>query len=633
MLKSWRRRSRTDTEAIKGGGTKEAFSNNLYILKLVWQIHPQRLVAEMASSALEQGSRVFFTVIFIRYLLEAMEKGDGFENVAIFIIVSTIVFTFINFWGHWFQNRFKPISDTILYEKLYVRLFEKAGQVELNCYENPEFYHKYTVAINEADTRVSAVIATVSNIIFSIIAAISVFAVMFSIDPYVVLFALCPIIGEFLIGKRLNKMYFNRYMDSVPSIRRMDYVNRTLYLSNYAKEIRLSNIFNVLKSIYYEGYLGVLRVIDKYKGKVMFVDFWRNFFTFLVIFQGVLLYSAYRAMISETITLSEFSVLATAMVSGAWMLIHMSESFVKVYENGIYINNLHYFLNYQSEVEQHEGGEVPSRDEATITFSDVSFSYIGAERSSMRNVSLTISNKAKVALVGHNGAGKTTFIKLLMRLYDPTSGQIEVNGRPIRAYHLGDYRSLFGAAFQDYQVFSMTIAENVLMKEIETEAERDRVIEALQKSGVYDRVMSLPKGIDTILTREFDDEGVLLSGGELQKIAIARVFAKDVDFVIMDEPTSALDPIAEYQLYESIREGCADKTVLFISHRLSSAVLADRIYLFEDGAITEEGTHDELMKLDGKYAEMFKKQAEQYVENDVPQSSVRDRLVKAVEHE
>lgn len=603
--------------------TKEVLANNRYILGLAWRIHPQRIIADFVKSGLEQFSRVFYSVIFVKYLLESMEKGSGFGNLAIFIFVTLFIFMLVELYSRWYEVKFKPISDSILYEKLYEMLFRKASEVDLNCYEDVDFYNKYTIAIKEADTRVSAVIENIASILFAILAAISIFSVMYSIDHYVALFALSPIIGHFIIGKRFNQLQYSKNLDSVPYLRRMDYVNRTLYLSNYAKELRLSNVFQVLKNTYNLGYTGILKVIDQYKNRLMLVDFWRSFFTFLLMFQGVLFYGAYRAMISESISISEFAVLTTAMVTGAWTLINMSTKFVAVYENGMYINNLHYFLQYESSIQEQEGGRMPEPP-TEITFSNVSFGYKGAKSLSMNNINMTIPRNAKIALVGHNGAGKSTFIKLLMRLYDTTEGVVSLNGLAIQDYDLKQYRSLFGAAFQDYQVFSMTIGENVLMKELETAEERELVIQSLRKSGVYDKVMSLPRGIDTILTREFDDEGVMLSGGELQKIAVARVFAKNAEIIIMDEPTSALDPIAEYQLYENIMDVCSNKMVIFISHRLSSAVLADHIYLFEDGTIIENGTHSQLMAKNGKYAEMFTKQAEKYVEKgDYAESKAR----------
>ncbi|MBO4290592.1 MAG: ATP-binding cassette domain-containing protein, partial [Lachnospiraceae bacterium] len=218
------------------------------------------------------------------------------------------------------------------------------------------------------------------------------------------------------------------------------------------------------------------------------------------------------------------------------------------------------------------------------------------------------------ALVGHNGAGKTTLIKLLLRFYDPTEGRILLNGRDIREYNLKKYRALFATAFQDHRMFSMSVTDNVLMGEAVSEEQKEESVrKALQLAGVYDKVASLPAGPATTLTHEFDDEGAVLSGGEFQKIVVARAFVKKCPFKIFDEPSSALDPIAEYELFENIYNSCRENTLVFISHRLSSVQNADWVYLLEGGSVKEEGNHRMLMEKKGIYADMYTKQAKNYL--------------------
>jgi ATP-binding cassette subfamily B protein len=220
-------------------------------------------------------------------------------------------------------------------------------------------------------------------------------------------------------------------------------------------------------------------------------------------------------------------------------------------------------------------------------------------------VSLTIQPGEKIAVVGYNGAGKTTLAKLLMRLYDPADGEILLDGVNIKEYELAAYRRKIGAVFQDFQIFAATLYDNVAMDA--SIGRQESVRAALAKSGFAD---SLP--LETPLTREFLDDGTNLSGGESQKVAIARAFFKEADYMVFDEPSSALDPISEYNIYNAMREASAGKTVIFISHRLSSAKMADRIYMFENGQIIESGGHETLMASRGKYAEMFSMQAEKY---------------------
>ncbi len=595
------------------------FRNNQYILKLLWRIQKGRVIGELFYSALNYVYWIFYDILFLQYLVESLEKGRSFSQIMTFLLLTLLGFAIPNILSSWYVHVYKPKSDANIFEAVNTMLFEKATRVELQCYENADFYNRFTLAMKDCEQRLAQIVENLCTILTSSIASLFALYYMFRIDHYVILFVAGPLIGNFVFGKLINEVKFRMNKECVPYNRRMEYVNRTLYLADYAKEFRMSEVFHVMKKIYEDGFQGVLGKIREYRRRKVFLVFLRNIFTFVVIFQGVIFYSLYRVMVTHSMSISGFTVLFSAMNAVAWMVIQSSKSIIKSYEDSLYIANLKEFLEYEPVMDERQKGILPeaceeaAESDRVLEFRKVSFTYLGQEKPVLHEIDMTVHRKEKIAIVGHNGAGKTTFVKLLMRLYDASEGEILYFGRNIRELDLPEYRKLYGTAFQDYQVFAMTVAENVLMRKPEGEADYRKVEDCLRRAGVYGKVCGLPHGMDTILTKEFAEDGAVLSGGELQKVAVARAFAKEYQIAIFDEPSSALDPVAEYRLYENILQGCADKTVLFISHRLSTAALADRIYLFENGRIVEQGSHEMLMRRNGRYADMFRKQAENYV--------------------
>ena len=598
----------------------KSFTNNFYMLKLVWDITPGRVVCSFISRLLGFGTWVYYTVIFMKYLFGAAEMKRGFHEIAIFLVISLLVMLCISIFDSWMDKRYTPITDQLLHYHLNKKLFDKATSVDISCYETPEFYDDYTKATTEVYTRAVSVLINMATIISSLLASAYVVVSIFSINKIAALFTFLPFIGNFLFGKIINTIRFKLNTENIPFRRRQDYVNRAVYLQKYSKEIRLSNIYNTLTDIYDKAYQGVLTNIKKYSFKIFVLDFVKGILMCPVVFEGVWLYAAYCAMVTKTIKIGDFVVLASAIVSTTWMLESLSVSIVTSFENGLYIDNLKKFLSYKEKISEDQPGIVLYEPVKNIEFRNVTFQYDEQSEPTLKDLNFVLESGRKVALVGHNGAGKSTIMKLIMRLYDPTVGEILLNGVNIKEYNLKEYRKLIGTVFQDLQVLSMTVFENVLMKRIENEEERERALHALKLSGAYEKIKTLEHGGDTILTREFDDDGVVLSGGQNQKIAVARAFAKNSPIVLLDEPSSALDPVAEYQMYETIMKLCDTydkkygKISVIISHRLSSAAMADDIYLIENGSVLEHGNHKELMQKNGSYANMFIKQAESYLQ-------------------
>lgn len=593
-------------------GKTRAIGNILYAVRLMWGMCRGIVIHTAVISAIDYFGWVFYDLFFIRYLIGAIENQESFSYIMRFILISGLVFCMIFAYISYIDGSFLPRAGVTLYRKLYGMLYKKAGSVELGCFEDSDFYNRYALAVDKADENLSMIVRNLFGIVFSGIAAVIVFYTMYTIDSIAVLFVFFPIIGNFVFGYIYNKMLFKRDQELIPYKRKIEYVNRVMHLADFSKEMRLSNVYNLMKYKYKKALEGIFDTVEKYVLKINIPLWFRNYFTFTIIFEGVLLYGAYRTIVSRTMDLSELAVLSTAMVSATWILIGFTDHILNSVKLGIFMENIRSFMEYEPKLPEDQDGIIPGKEIESIEFRNVSFAYKDGGEYTLRNLSFKIEAGSCLALVGHNGAGKTTIIKLLFRLYDPTEGEILLNGRNIREYNLRAYRRLFAAAFQDYKVFALSIKENVMMRKA-TEEDDAVVYDALKKAGVYEKVMSLPRKADTVLTKEFDEEGALLSGGEIQKIVVARAFAKDAPIKVFDEPSSALDPIAEYELYENIMRDSRGKTMIFISHRLSSVRSADMILMLENGEIIERGTHDELMGLNGAYADMYNKQAKNYL--------------------
>ena len=588
---------------------KQTLINDFYALKLGFGLSKSLVVSAFFTQMIGYFEWVFFDAIFMRYIVGALDTHKEASKIFGFIAICGVLFCCLNLYINYVENVFHPLETTRLYVGIYKKLYRKARNVELRCYEDADFYNKYTMAMDGAEEKVVNIIFSLFGTLLGAIATVVVFWFMYEIDPYAVLFILSPLIGNFLFGNLKNKFEFKRYKEQAPNEKVLNYVNRVMYLPDYAKELRLSKVFSLLKEQYAVATDKNVRIAVKYAFANASLNFWRITFTFTVIFEGVLLYAIYRNRVTGSISLAQLTVMSSLMVAMTWILIRLFENIMVIMKNGLFINNLRGFLEYEEKIPQDQDGIMPAAFES-LEFEHVSFSY--KEEETIKDLSFVIKKGQMAALVGHNGAGKTTIIKLLLRLYDPTQGRILLNGTDIREYNLKAYREVFATTFQDFCIFGMTVKENVLMGR-HYENEEELVKKSLSRAGVLERVERLPQGIDTMMTKEFVEDGAVLSGGESQKIAVARTFAQDSPVKIFDEPSSALDPIAEYELFQNIMREGSEHTMLFISHRMSSVRSCDKVLMLEQGRLIEEGTHRELLDRNGSYAKMYKKQAMNYM--------------------
>jgi ATP-binding cassette subfamily B protein len=590
------------------------FSNNAYAVKTVWKISKRRVIHMALYSIVGYIEWIFMSIFFLRYVINQIETGAPFEKIIRFIGICFLVFSLSAMYTSYMQSVIVPFTDNKIYRTLYKKIYAKARNVELGCFENADFYNKYTMALDGAAEKMNKSVQCFFQVIFGVIAAAVAFFSMFLIDPFSVLFVISPIIGNFVFGGLMNKIWGGRYKDNVYHNRKAEYVNRVMHLAEFAKEIRYSNIHELMMKRYDESIKGNQAVADKYAKKAIIYSWAQNVTTFALVFEGIMIYAAYRTIVSKTMGLAELAIMFTAMSTSSWILIGMFNNIMEAMKNGEFLEYFRTFMEYKEKIPEDQDGILPEEKVHSIEFKNVCFEY-KENNPIINNLSFKIEGDKVCAFVGHNGAGKSTIIKLLFRLYDPTSGEILVNGVNIKEYNLKEYRKLFSAAFQDYKVMAMSVKDNVLMGV--SFDNPDNVAEyALKCAGVWEKVQSLSAGMDTIMTKEFDKDGAVLSGGEQQKIVVARAFAQKASVKVFDEPSSALDPIAEYELYKGIMNESKGHITLFISHRLSSVKDADMVFMLENGKVIEQGSHQELMRTKGKYCEMFTKQAQNYLANE-----------------
>jgi ATP-binding cassette subfamily B protein len=396
-----------------------------------------------------------------------------------------------------------------------------------------------------------------------------------------------------------------------PLRREMAYYGNLLTTDTYNKEIKLFSLGNFFIDLYRKQaakfYIEARElVVPRYLASFV----WG--LGSLVANGAVYLYVALQT-VARVITLGQLSFYTQAALSLGNSFQGLLTGISSTYENNLYVNTLFEFLEYDPKLLSPPNGRVPEGTGLTIEFRHVSFAYPGREEQgpALRDVSFTIHEGEAVALVGRNGAGKTTIVKLLTRLYDPDEGQILVNGHDLREYDLEALRARIGVIFQDYVTYFLTASRNIGVGRVEAIDDQGGVRAAAAKSGASAVIEKLPDSYETMLGKWFE-QGQQLSGGEWQKIALARAFMRDAQLLILDEPTSSLDPQAEYEVFARFRELTHGKSAVFISHRFSTVRLANRIIVLENGGVLEEGTHEELLARDGRYAELFGLQAEAY---------------------
>jgi len=591
------------------------FSHFKRALKLVYSSSPGLTIANFFITFI-QSIFPLIIIYLIKELIDAVglalissNKDFAFQHVKFIVILSGVTFL-INALANSISQYIREYQSQLFSDYMYDRLHKKAVTLDLEFFENPAYHDMFFRALQDSPYRPVKIVNNVFLMIQNLLAIIILSVLLISLHWSIAIVLLVATVPNGLIRLRYADKLFHWQKENTQNERKASYFSRILTGDVFAKELRLFklqdyfiNNFVRLRNNLRDSKLSILKSKTVGESAIQLFAAFAIFFTY-----GFIAYKAVYAALSIGALVMYFM----ALQKGMGYFKEMLDSFASLYEDNLYISNLVSFLELKNNTDDSYAKEnVPQPIKQGIVFQNVSFQYPNSNRKALDNINMVIKQGTTVAIVGDNGAGKTTLIKLLCHLYEVNSGQIMIDGQNINTLDDVDIKSNISVLFQDFVLYHLTARENIGFGDVGKLQNIEDIKQAAQKAGIHDLIQTLRQQYDTVLGRLFD-ESEELSIGEWQKIAMARAFFKNAQIIILDEPTSALDPKAEYEVFKQFKDITKGKTSVIVSHRFSTVMMADYIYVMEKEKIVEEGTHENLMQQNGKYAKMFMMQASNY---------------------
>jgi ABC-type bacteriocin/lantibiotic exporter with double-glycine peptidase domain len=579
--------------------------NFRFVISLIWQTSPKFICAKFAIVLVNTISP-FIMIIFPKLIIDSIIGGGDWISTFHLIAIMGIVLLVTTLLSTFLSATAQKYGDTIQYD--LVRIYgKKVMSLNYEDLENPavlDMFEKSKSGFNMYDFF-DKIVAVITNVL----SFIGYAAILFTYSRLMLIIVVAVVVINLICNAKKNKYYYKAGEDAAPMNRKFAYLAGLMYGFDYAKEIKVGGLSDYITDKYDDNIVGFKKIFRTLYRHVFLLS---GVSSLTSVIQTFTLYSvvAYSA-IQKTISIGDFTMYISSISAASGCLLTIVSAMIDISKNTKYATDMRLFFEMERKTEM--GGILPDRsaNNVDIEFRNVSFKYPRTERYVLRHISFTVHSGEKISIVGKNGSGKTTLIKLLLRLYEPTEGEILVGGKNITDYDYKAYLSLFAPVLQDYKIFAFSCKENI---ELNLEDNEERLMRAIHDSDLDEKISSLPNGVLTPVYKQFDENGVEFSGGENQKLAIARAIYKDAPIILLDEPTANLDPLAEYDIYTMIYHMLGNKTSFFVSHRLASGRFCDRIFVVDGGEIIADGPHDSIDKSCELYREMFEKQAQFYID-------------------
>ena len=590
--------------------------NSWYMIKIAWTSGEKKVILLSLLSALTAVALNLITLYVSPTILSVVERKASVTELIVTIVVFVAALMFVSAASAY-------VNTNTLYGRISTRceiitqLNKKAATTSYPNIYDEKFKGlkiKAQESINSNRAATEAIWTTLTELTTNIIGFVFYVVLMSSVQPLLLIAIIVTTVISHFVSNHLNEWGYRHRDEESEYTTQIYYLDRRSSDVALAKDIRIFSLRSWIDELCAKG----MAAYTAFQNKAQGVYLWARIVDLVLTFLRNAIAYAYLIglVIGDGLSVSQFLLFFSAVGGFTAWVSGILGGFNMLHNQSLDISTVREYLEYPEPFKFEDGEPIDEKANGLyeIKLENVSFRYPGADNDTLTNINLTLHPGEKLAVVGLNGAGKTTLIKLICGFLDPTEGRVLLDGKDIRDYNRRDYYKMFSAVFQEFSLLAGTIATNVAQDSVGIDMER--VVDCIEKAGLRKKVESLKDGYETYLNREVFEEALLLSGGETQRLMLARALYKNAPFIVLDEPTAALDPIAESEMYQKYNEMTSGKSSIYISHRLASTRFCDRIIMIADGGISEEGTHEKLLKAGGKYAELFEVQSKYYKEGE-----------------